>query len=298
PEYELSPRNIIPPPLNFRGAPEVAAAVARAALRSGTARRRVDPRQILENTRDFLYGGTLAALAGEAIAEEPQLPLKPCGRPCGFRAVLGVEIAALGDERPKAGTGEAEAGAMRRIVTNAAWLLAALLADLAVCSPPRAEVTRLEPKTLYLRTNMDVKTPLYLYAPTGPRPDYAARRVAIILFSGDAGWRPLQEDSASYLAAKGRYVLGVDATSYFRKSLEREEWTEDLTALRSLLNEQAGRPREAPLVLGGFFFGARMVPFMINRAGAAGVMGTLLIAPDRHGVEVYRLSVMLKLPGA
>ncbi len=77
PDYELSPRNIVPRPLNFRGAPEVAAAVARAALRSGVARRRVDPRQILENTRDYLYGGTLAALPGEPIEPQPLLPLRP-----------------------------------------------------------------------------------------------------------------------------------------------------------------------------------------------------------------------------
>ena len=77
PDYELSPRNIVPRALNFRGAPEVAAAVARAALRSGVARRRVDPRQILENTRDYLYGGTLTALPGEPIEPQPLLPLRP-----------------------------------------------------------------------------------------------------------------------------------------------------------------------------------------------------------------------------
>jgi hypothetical protein len=45
----------------------VAAAVARAAIETGEARRRVDPRQVLENTRDYLYGGTLRALPGEPM---------------------------------------------------------------------------------------------------------------------------------------------------------------------------------------------------------------------------------------
>ncbi len=77
PDYELSADYILPRALDFRGAPEVAAAVARAAIESGEARRRVDPRLILENTRDYLYGGTLRSLPGEPIGDQPQLPLKP-----------------------------------------------------------------------------------------------------------------------------------------------------------------------------------------------------------------------------
>jgi malate dehydrogenase (oxaloacetate-decarboxylating) len=76
PDYELSPDYILPKALDFRGAPEVAAAVARAALETGEAQRRVDPRLILENTRDYLYGGTLRALPGEPIGDQPVLPLK------------------------------------------------------------------------------------------------------------------------------------------------------------------------------------------------------------------------------
>ncbi len=76
PDYELSADYIMPRALDFRGAPEVAAAVARAAMETGEARRRVDPRLILENTRDFLYGGTLRAVPGEPIGDQPVLPLK------------------------------------------------------------------------------------------------------------------------------------------------------------------------------------------------------------------------------
>ena len=76
PDYELSPDYIMPKALDFRGAPEVAAAVARAAIETGEARRRVDPKLILENTRDYLYGGTLRALPGEPIGDQPVLPLE------------------------------------------------------------------------------------------------------------------------------------------------------------------------------------------------------------------------------
>ncbi|MGH9749964.1 MAG: NAD(P)-dependent malic enzyme [Candidatus Polarisedimenticolia bacterium] len=76
PDYELSPDYLVPKALDFRGAPEVAAAVARAAIESGEARRRVNPRAILENTRDYLYGGDLRALPGEAIDGQKDLPLR------------------------------------------------------------------------------------------------------------------------------------------------------------------------------------------------------------------------------
>jgi malate dehydrogenase (oxaloacetate-decarboxylating) len=65
PEYELSAHCILPRALDSQCAPEVAAAVAGAALESGQARRRVDPREVRENTHDFLYGGQLRPLGGE-----------------------------------------------------------------------------------------------------------------------------------------------------------------------------------------------------------------------------------------
>lgn len=74
PDYELSSNYILPKALDFRGAPEVAAAVARSAIETGEARLRVDPRLILENTRDYLYGGSLRALPGEPIGDRPQPP--------------------------------------------------------------------------------------------------------------------------------------------------------------------------------------------------------------------------------
>jgi malate dehydrogenase (oxaloacetate-decarboxylating) len=76
PDYELSAQYILPKALDFRGAPEVAAAVAKSAIETKEARRRVDPRLILENTREYLYGAPLRALPGEPIGPQPDLPLK------------------------------------------------------------------------------------------------------------------------------------------------------------------------------------------------------------------------------
>jgi len=67
PDYELSPTHILPRPLDFQGVPEVAQAVAWAALKSGLARRRIDPHMVLERTRDYLYGGKLLAIPEAAV---------------------------------------------------------------------------------------------------------------------------------------------------------------------------------------------------------------------------------------
>jgi malate dehydrogenase (oxaloacetate-decarboxylating) len=78
PDYDLTPRSILPRPLEFQGVPEVAQAVARSAIDSGLARRPVDPRLIYERTRDYLYGGALLAFPEETVVRHPAaVPPKP-----------------------------------------------------------------------------------------------------------------------------------------------------------------------------------------------------------------------------
>jgi malate dehydrogenase (oxaloacetate-decarboxylating) len=74
PDYELTPSSILPRPLEFQGVPEVAEAVARAAQKSGLARRRVDPRSVLERTREYLYGGTVLTLPEESFGFQKGRP--------------------------------------------------------------------------------------------------------------------------------------------------------------------------------------------------------------------------------
>ena len=59
-DQDLEPELIIPTGLDFRVPPAVAAAVARAAMESGIARLQVDPAQVAERTRRFIYEGHLA----------------------------------------------------------------------------------------------------------------------------------------------------------------------------------------------------------------------------------------------
>jgi malate dehydrogenase (oxaloacetate-decarboxylating) len=60
PEQDLHPERIIPSGMDFSVPPAVAAAVAQAAMDSGVARVQVDPAQVAERTRRFIYEGHLA----------------------------------------------------------------------------------------------------------------------------------------------------------------------------------------------------------------------------------------------
>ncbi|MGB9594196.1 MAG: malic enzyme-like NAD(P)-binding protein, partial [Anaerolineae bacterium] len=60
PEDRLEPERFIPGGMDFAVPPAVAAAVARAAMESGVARVTVDPAQVAERTRRFIYEGYLA----------------------------------------------------------------------------------------------------------------------------------------------------------------------------------------------------------------------------------------------
>ncbi|HLI51444.1 MAG TPA: malic enzyme-like NAD(P)-binding protein, partial [Thermomicrobiaceae bacterium] len=59
PPSELHRDNIVPHTFDFRVAPAIAAAVVRAAIDTGEATRQVDPEVVAENTRHYVYEGSL-----------------------------------------------------------------------------------------------------------------------------------------------------------------------------------------------------------------------------------------------
>jgi len=61
-EDRLSPDYIIPKGLDYRVPPLVASAVAKAAIDSGTARVKTDPKKIAEHTKSFIYEGELGII--------------------------------------------------------------------------------------------------------------------------------------------------------------------------------------------------------------------------------------------
>ena len=56
-DNELKPDRILPDLMDFRVAPAIAAAVARAAIETGVARKQVDPEQVRERTLRYVYDG-------------------------------------------------------------------------------------------------------------------------------------------------------------------------------------------------------------------------------------------------
>src|SRR6185503_17828556 len=115
----------------------------------------------------------------------------------------------------------------------------------------------------------------------------------VIFFAGDWGFRPLQQETASWLAREGRLVLGIDSPEYFKKRLENYDWAADLKTLRDLTNEKAGRPAGSPVLLLGYGWGGEVIPYMLNRGGTAGFAGALLLGPDRDSAFIFRVNLQM-----
>ena len=144
-----------------------------------------------------------------------------------------------------------------------------------------------------IRLRMGYLNAFFLYKGVGKGAAGGAPH-AVIFFSGDWGWRPLQQQTAQHLAFEGRTVLGVDSSSYFGRKLEPTDWAMDLKTLRTFINEKAGLPPETPVLLIGFTWGAELVPFMLNRGGAEGIAGALLIGPDQSSTCIFRVTIQMK----
>ena len=158
-------------------------------------------------------------------------------------------------------------------------------------APSRAAVVRQDPEQKIFRSDLHPRLETFVYAPKSGN----ARVSPVIFFSGEAGWRPLQQDIASYLASTGRIVLGIDGRSYFDSIIPPKDLADDLAQFRAFVNERAGRPKEAPVILIGFSWGSEMVPYVLNRTGVRGARGAVLIAPGRKGSAKFRVGIQLKL---
>ncbi|HZN02903.1 MAG TPA: AcvB/VirJ family lysyl-phosphatidylglycerol hydrolase [Candidatus Polarisedimenticolia bacterium] len=175
---------------------------------------------------------------------------------------------------------------MRALLATAA--VAALLV-VAAAPPARAADPPIRPKVVSLRLKMGLMGQITLYAPAMSRPDL----LPVLFFAGDWGWRPLQQESASHLASEGRFVVGIDSTEYFKRRLEAADWAADLKQLRDFTNEKAGRPAGGPVLLVGYCWGGEVIPYMLNRGGASGFAGAVLLGPDKDSAFIYRVSLQM-----
>jgi hypothetical protein len=221
--------------------------------------------------------------------------------------------------RPGASTARRFAAAVPAV---AACLLVPLSASLL--APEAQAAPRLVPQEVHFKTAMKPDRELvgFLYTPrpaesvtadgatppgpgpvtppgTGPAAPPASNPFGpapVLFFSGEWGWRPLLQDTASTIAAEGRAVLGIESNEYFSRIIDNQGLANDLKMFRARLNEAVGRAPDAPVVIAGFAYGAEMVPYLLNRAGPVGLNGLLLIAPDMEGATIYRVAIQLRMP--
>ncbi|WP_445682439.1 AcvB/VirJ family lysyl-phosphatidylglycerol hydrolase [Radicibacter daui] len=87
-------------------------------------------------------------------------------------------------------------------------------------------------------------------------PQRGARAVAVI-WSGDGGWRDIDEGIGETLAGKGFAVAGFDSLRYFWAERKPEEMARDM----AIAIKRADPTGKLPVLLAGYSFGANTLPF-------------------------------------
>ena len=82
------------------------------------------------------------------------------------------------------------------------------------------------------------------------------RGVALI-WSGDGGWRDIDQSVGALLVEKGFAVVGVDALRYFWSERTADEMARDT----ALMVKAADPTERLPILLAGYSFGANVLPF-------------------------------------
>lgn len=99
------------------------------------------------------------------------------------------------------------------------------------------------------------------------------RGVALI-WSGDGGWRDIDQSVGALLVEKGFAVVGVDALRYFWSERTADEIARDTT----LMVKAADPTERLPILLAGYSFGANVLPFAWPKLDAEIRARTRLVA--------------------
>ncbi len=114
-------------------------------------------------------------------------------------------------------------------------------------------------------------------------PSAEANDTVTLFYSGDGGWRDLDQQVGQAMAADGFPVVGVDAMRYFWQHKSPEQASQDLSQLMQQYREKWGAKH---FVLAGFSFGADVLPALYNRLPSSDqqqISTLLLIALARSG---------------
>jgi len=125
------------------------------------------------------------------------------------------------------------------------------------------------------------ETTTEMAAPPGVTPPAGQDDVLAIVFSGDGGWRDLDQQLGSHLNARGFPVLGISALEYYWHGGSADKTARDLDAL---IDSGLARTHKQRLWLIGFSFGADVLPTVIARltpAHRARIAQLVLLSPTR-----------------
>jgi Bacterial virulence protein (VirJ) len=220
---------------------------------------------------------------------------QPSRRPAGLR---GAWVAALLLAASIATTGMAGAPAAAPAAPPAPATPAAPVATPTATSTPvptPAAPTPIAVETSRGRIDLVVYAAASQPAATATAAPAPRPRPLVLLVSGEGGWARFVDLVASALAADGFWVGGIDVKKYFADPQDdREALAADLRRFGNALAKTAGREGPAPLILGGYSFGADIAPWAAAAGGWNGRLhGLLMIAPDQTGSLQYRFTEML-----
>lgn len=119
----------------------------------------------------------------------------------------------------------------------------------------------------------------WLAAPAWRQVASSGRGVIAVIYTGDGGWRGIDEDMARSLTDRGADVVGVDSLKYFSRPRTAVGAAADLA---TVLAKNPGRP----VVLAGYSFGADALPLIVEHLSAparARIARLVLIAPEPLG---------------
>lgn len=104
-----------------------------------------------------------------------------------------------------------------------------------------------------------------------------------VFYSGDGGWRAIDQNVAQHLADNGVPTVGVDSLNYFRTRRSASDAAQDLAVV---LREYQTRWGRREVVLIGYSFGADALPVIVPRLPAdlrAQVSRVVLIGTGPNG---------------
>lgn len=123
-----------------------------------------------------------------------------------------------------------------------------------------------------------------VYAPSASAHGASVKPLVLVL-SGEGGWRAFDVQLASWLAADGYWVGGIDCLKYFWKPQDdRAALAKDVALYAAALRRAAGAPADRAVVLGGYSFGADLAPWIAGgQTREPRIAALLLIGPDETG---------------